>query len=112
MANLLDKLEDGELEIKKDIKTIEKKPLLRHNKSLADMIEDKKKKPQKSPVAVYLEEDVLNKLKTLSINSGLSIANILETAIKELTEDLTVDEKAVKKYDKNNKGRGRKKTEK
>ena len=54
----------------------------------------------------------LDKLKTLSINSGLSIANILETAINELTLDLTVDEKAVKKYDKNNKSRGRKKNSK
>lgn len=110
--SLLDNLEHEELEINKNIKTVETKPLLKHNKSLADMIEDKKKKPVKTPVAVYLTEEVSNKLKTLSINSGLSIANILETAINELTLDLTIDEKAVKKYDKNNKSRGRKKTDK
>ena len=112
MSNLLDQLEDEELELNKDVNTVGSKPLLRGAKSLADMIEDKKKKPQKSPVAVYLEEDVLNKLKTLSISSGLSIANVLETAINELTLDLPIDEKAVKKYDKNNKSRGRKKTSK
>lgn len=110
--SLLDNVENEELEINKDIKTIEKKSLLRHTKSLADMIEDKKKKPAKTPVAVYLTEEVSDKLKTLSISSGLSIANILETAINELTLDLPVDEKAVKKYNKNNKTRGRKKSEK
>lgn len=112
MPNLLDKLEDEELELNKDVNTVDNKPVLRAGKSLADMIEDKKKKPIKIPVAVYLTEEVSDKLKTLSINSGLSIANILETAINELTLDLTVDEKAVKKYDKNNKSRGRKKNSK
>ena len=112
MSDLLDRLEDEELKLNKDVNTVDDNPVLKGSKGLMEMIADKKKKPIKIPVAVYLTEEVSDKLKTLSINSGLSIANILETAINELTLDLTVDEKAVKKYDKNNKSRGRKKNSK
>lgn len=112
MGSLLDKVEKEELEINKDFKGTGAKSLLKKKKSLADMIEEKKKKQTKVSAAVYLTEDVYNKLKTLSVKSGLSIANILETAIVELTEDLEIDEKAVKKFDKNNKARGRKKSDK
>lgn len=112
MGSLLDKVEKEELEINKDLKGTGAKSLLKKKKSLADMIEEKKKKQTKVSAAVYLTEDVYNKLKTLSVKSGLSIANILETAIVELTEDLEIDEKAVKKFDKNNKARGRKKSDK
>ena len=112
MSLLSDNIEKEELEIKKDINTVSGKSLLKNKKSLADMIEEKKKKTVKVPVAVYLEENVYNKLKTLSVKTELSVANILETAINELTEDLPIDEKAVKKFDKNNKSRGRKKSTK
>lgn len=108
--SLLDNIEDEELEIKKDIDTQTAKKILKSSsgKSLAEMVEAKKK-PVKIPVAVYLTEEVSNKLKTLSVDSGVSIASILEVAINDLTLNLPIDEKLVKKYDKNNKSRGRKK---
>ena len=44
MSLLSDNIEKEELEIKKDINTVSGKSLLKNKKSLADMIEEKKKK--------------------------------------------------------------------
>lgn len=105
--NLDNFITDEELEINKPINTVAKDPIIKTNKSLMSMLETKKK-VEKKMVPVYLEETTIDKLKTVAYSKNLSVANVLETVVTELTEDIEVDEKAVKKYDKLKGNRGKK----
>ena len=42
-------------------------------------------------VPVYLTEETLMKLQTVGSKKNLSVANILETVINDLTKDLKID---------------------
>lgn len=103
----LDNFVESDLEINKKVNTVAEDPIIKTDKSLMDML-DKKEKVEKKMVPVYLEEVILNKLKTVAYNKNLSVANVLETVVTELTESIEVDEKAVKKYDKLKGNRGKK----
>lgn len=105
--NLDNFITDEDLEINKPIDTVSKDPIIKTNKSLISMLETKKKIDKKM-VPVYLEDITLNKLKTVAYSKNLSVANVLETVVTELTKDIEVDEKAVKKYDKLKGNRGKK----
>lgn len=105
--NLDNFITDEDLEINKPINTVAKDPIIKTNKSLMSMLETKKK-VEKKMVPVYLEENILDKLKTVAYSKNLSVANVLETVISELTEDIVIDEKSVKKYDKAKGNRGKK----
>lgn len=98
---------EEDLEIHKPINTVVKDPIIKNNKSLMSMLETKKK-IEKKMVPVYLEETIIDKLKTVAYSKNLSVANVLETVVTELTVDIEIDEKAVRKYDKQKGNRGKK----
>ena len=99
---------DEELEINKKIDTVGEDPIIKTNNSLLSMLE-KKEKVEKKMVPVYLTEETLMKLQTVGSKKNLSVANILETVINDLTKDLKIDKRAVEEYNKNKGNRGRKK---
>lgn len=99
-----------ELEINKDIDTVAEDAILKSEMSLLDMIE-KRTKVTKKMTPVYLDENTVIKLKAVAYKNNLSVANILETAVNNLTKNLEVDRKSASLYDKKIKGnRGKKKT--
>lgn len=98
-----------ELEITKEINTLGEDAVLKSKVSLLSMIE-KKTKVSKKMTPVYLTEDTIIKLKAVAYKNNLSVANILETAINNLTKDLKIDKKSAILYDEQIKGnRGKKK---
>ncbi len=108
MNNLDQFITDEELEITKEINTLGEDTVLKSEMSLLNMIE-KRNKVTKKMTPVYLTEDTIIKLKAVAYKNNLSVANILETAINNLTKDLKIDKKSANLYDEKIKGnRGKK----
>ena len=78
------------------------------NDLLASVLKIEKKKKPKEKANLYLEEDVMDKLRTLSIKTDKSITTIVEELLVEILKDTEVDEASVRRYKKKNKSKGNK----
>lgn len=104
MGMNLDNFIDTEVpEINKEIDTVAADTPLKTDLSLLDMIKEKPKVTKKM-TPVYLDEETIIKLKSVAYKNSLSVANVLETTIKQLTKDIELDKKTAEKYDKQIKG--------
>ena len=101
-------VDNEELEINKDVNTVSEGPTLKVEKNLMEMTTEEIK-VEKKMVPVYLEEEGLDKIKTVGYYKNKSVAAILEEVLIDLTKGIEVDEKAVKKYNKMKGNRGKKK---
>lgn len=108
--NNLDEFLDSDIpDINKDIDTVGADTPFRTDLSILDLIEEKSKITKKM-TPVYLDEETLIKLKTVAYKHKISVANLLETTIKNLTQSIEINKKVANLYDKQIKGnRGRKK---
>lgn len=61
----------------------------------------------KEKANVYLKEETMNKLKTLSSTSNTSLASLIELFLEKALEDVEVIEDEVRKYNKKNEKRKR-----
>lgn len=74
--------------------------------SIMDFVEPKTSFKREA-VSVYFDEEVMNKLKTVSQETGVAISKMIENTIVKLTKDTEVNETSVKAYDKSNKRKTR-----
>lgn len=67
----------------------------------------KEKKSTKEQVGVLLEKEIVDKLKTVVIDSNLNMSKLFENLLRPLVEDVVIKEENVKAYDKKNKAKGK-----
>lgn len=67
----------------------------------------KEKKSTKEQVGVLLEKEIVDKLKTVVIDSNLNMSKLFENLLRPLVEDVVIKEDNVKAYDKKNKAKGK-----
>lgn len=79
---------------------------------LASTLQKKKIKKPKEKANLYLDEETMNKLRTLSEKEDISITAIVEDLLVNILKDVEVDMNAVKKYKKKNKIKGNKNSSK
>lgn len=104
---LEDFLDNDDMQINKDIDTVSDVDNVQAEQVVKDYVGmlGKKKKAKKNTVSVYLDDETLDKMKTICAKQKISMSSAIETWIVELTKDVIIDPKLVKKYDKNKKGR-------
>lgn len=95
-------------EIPKTNKTTIKNDNIEINKSINiyDLIK-KEKKVKKEQVGVTLDKEIVDKLKTVAIDSNLNMSKLFENLLIPLLEDVVVKDKNVKLYNDKNKAKGR-----
>ena len=99
-------LDNGNMEINKEIDTLSNDPV-----SSVDTKDDyvsllsKRKKQKKHTVSVYLDNETLDKMKTLCAREEVSLSVAIETWVVELSKDIVPDKKLIRKFDKTKKGR-------
>lgn len=81
--------------------------LYKEGVNIMDFIEPKKSSKREA-VSVYFDEEIMNKLKTVSEKTNVAISKMIEKSIIKLTKDIEIDEAAVKAYNKNNKRKTKK----
>lgn len=67
----------------------------------------KQNNKSKEKANVYLKQETMNKLKTLSSTSNTSLASLIELFLEKALEDVEVIEDEVRKYNKKNEKRKR-----
>lgn len=78
--------------------------------SIYDLVKKEKRK-SKEQVGVTLEKEIVDKLKTVVIDSNITMSKLFENLLTPLLEDVEIKEKNVKKYNEKNKLKGRRKSE-
>ena len=74
--------------------------------NIYDLVKKEKKKT-KEQVGVTLDKEIVDKLKTVVIDSNLTMSKLFENLLKPLLEDVVINEKNVKAYNNKNKGKGK-----
>lgn len=93
-----------------NVETIEKKGTKEKRKTNSDTLAKiglKQNNKTKEKANVYLKENTMNKLKTLSSTSNTSLASLIELFLEKALEDVEVIEDEVRKYNKKNEKRKR-----
>lgn len=78
--------------------------------SIYDLVKKEKRK-SKEQVGVTLEKEIVDKLKTVVIDSNITMSKLFENLLTPLLEDVEIKEKNVKIYNEKNKLKGRRKSE-
>lgn len=95
-------------ELNKDIKKMNKKAKTENNNAMLETLGVKTNSSKRQKANVYLNTDIMDKLKTLSSLSNKSIASLIETILINNLESVEIIPDEVKKYDESNKNRKRK----
>lgn len=93
-----------------NIEAVEKKGTKEKRKTNSDALAKiglKQNNKAKEKANVYLKENTMNKLKTLSSTSNTSLASLIELFLEKALEDVEVIEDEVRKYNKKNEKRKR-----
>lgn len=104
-------------ELSKEVATIEEKEVKNDKEnigvSLSSILANKKpKKPEKAKTMIYLDEHLLNQIKTVSMKSDLSVTKLIEMSLKGIFEGQEIDSELVEQYDNTNKTKGQRKPNK
>lgn len=86
--------------------TIAQVKLNKNSVNIYDFIK-KENKNKKEQVGVTLEKDIVDKLKTVAIDSNINMSKLFETLLKPLLEDVVINDKNVKAYNDKNKAKGK-----
>ena len=78
------------------------------NLSIYDIIK-KEKKSTKEQVGVTLNKEIVDKLKTVVIDTDTTMSELFENLLTPLLSDITIKEENVKMYNEKNKAKGRRK---
>lgn len=78
--------------------------------SIYDIVKKEKKK-SKEQVGVTLDKEIVDKLKTVVIDSNITMSKLFENLLTPLLEDVQVKPKNVETYNNKNKLKGRRKSE-
>ncbi|EQK44085.1 hypothetical protein C672_0613 [[Clostridium] bifermentans ATCC 638] len=78
--------------------------------SIYDIVKKEKKK-SKEQVGVTLDKDIVDKLKTVVIDSNITMSKLFENLLTPLLEDVEISKKNVDIYNNKNKLKGRRKSE-
>ncbi|MEF9992467.1 MAG: hypothetical protein RSD22_10500 [Romboutsia sp.] len=78
--------------------------------SIYDIV-GKEKKKSKEQVGVTLDKEIVDKLKTVVIDSNITMSKLFENLLTPLLEDVKVKEKNIEIYNNKNKLKGRRKSE-
>ena len=62
-----------------------------------------RKSSKREAVSVYFDEDVMDKLKTISEQTNVAISKMIEQSIEGLTKNIEADQNLVKQYNKKKK---------
>lgn len=73
--------------------------------SIYDIV--KKKKKSKEQVGVTLDKEIVDKLKTVVIDSNITMSKLFENLLTPLLEDVKIKEKNIEIYNNKNKLKGR-----
>ena len=76
------------------------------NVNIYDFIK-KESKVKKEQVGVTLNKDIVDKLKTVAIDSNINMSKLFEKLLKPLLEDVVINDKNVKAYNDKNKAKGK-----
>ena len=76
--------------------------------SIYDIVKKEKKK-SKEQVGVTLDKDIVDKLKTVVIDSNITMSKLFENLLTPLLEDVEINKKNVDIYNNKNKLKGRRK---
>lgn len=93
-----------------NVEAVEKKGTKEKRKTNSDALAKiglKQNNKAKEKANVYLKEETMNKLKTLSSTSNASLASLIELFLEKALEDVEVIEDEVRKYNKKNEKRKR-----
>ncbi|CEK34380.1 hypothetical protein UMC2_35911 [[Clostridium] sordellii] len=83
-----------------------KKDINKNSLDIYDLIK-KEKKITKEQVGVTLNKDIVDKLKTVAIDSNLTLSRLFEDLLTPLLENVEINIENVKLYDNKNKLKGR-----
>lgn len=78
--------------------------------SIYDIVKKEKKK-SKEQVGVTLDKEIVDKLKTVVIDSNVTMSKLFENLLTPLLEDIKIKEKNVEMYNEKNKLKGRRKAD-
>ncbi len=78
--------------------------------SIYDIVKKEKKK-SKEQVGVTLDKEIVDKLKTVVIDSNINMSKLFENLLMPLLEDVKIKEKNIEIYNNKNKLKGRRKSE-
>ncbi|WP_270943265.1 hypothetical protein [Romboutsia lituseburensis] len=78
--------------------------------SIYDIVKKEKKK-SKEQVGVTLDKEIVDKLKTVVIDSNITMSKLFENLLTPLLEDVKIKEKNIEIYNNKNKLKGRRKSE-
>ncbi|GAA0696788.1 hypothetical protein GCM10008904_00960 [Paraclostridium ghonii] len=78
--------------------------------SIYDIVKKEKKKT-KEQVGVTLDKEIVDKLKTVVIDSNVTMSKLFENLLTPLLEDVEINKKNIDIYNKKNKLKGRRKSE-
>lgn len=98
--------------LNEEIPTVSKNTISDSNKkestshSIYDFIKKEEKK-SKEQVGVTLDKNIVDKLKTVAIDSNITMSKLFETLLNPLLENIEIKPNNVKKYNDKNKGKGR-----
>lgn len=76
--------------------------------SIYDIV-GKEKKKSKEQVGVTLDKDIVDKLKTVVIDSNITMSKLFENLLTPLLEDVKIKDKNIDIYNNKNKLKGRRK---
>lgn len=85
--------------------TIKEKEETKVSVNIYDFIK-KEKKTTKEQVGVTLDKDIVDKLKTVAIDSNLNMSKLFENLLKPLLNDVVIKEDSVAIYNNKNKAKG------
>lgn len=77
--------------------------------SIYDIVKKEKKK-SKEQVGVTLDKEIVDKLKTVVIDSNITMSKLFENLLTPLLEDVKIKEKNIEIYNNKNKLKGRRKS--
>lgn len=78
--------------------------------SIYDIVKKEKKK-SKEQVGVTLDKEIVDKLKTVVIDSNITMSKLFENLLTPLLENVKIEEKNIEIYNNKNKLKGRRKSE-
>lgn len=83
-----------------------KESKIENSLNIYDLVKKEKKKT-KEQVGVTLDKEIVDKLKTVVIDSNLNMSKLFENLLRPLLEDVVINEEYVKAYDNKNKAKGK-----
>lgn len=99
--------------LNEEVPTTRKSTIVNETKSSLSIydIVKKEKKKSKEQVGVTLDKDIVDKLKTVVIDSNITMSKLFENLLTPLLEDVEISKKNVDIYNNKNKLKGRRKSE-